>query len=258
VSNSAKPDLNDQPSPGGGLKRAVRTFAQRNPQLFNPVWKAIFPLLGRSTYFPGGEHTDRRQAFSLHFQHNWWGSEESRSGPGSTLAATHALRRKLPTLLQRLEVKTLLDAPCGDLNWMRHVPLDGVRYIGADIVPELVEMLRQAHPDRTFQLLDIVKDPIPAADLWLCRDVLIHLPNIDAQAVLRQAASSGVRYFLTTHYPRVRENRDLEGPGGIRFVNLERAPFNLPPPLLMVDDFVAPQEPRVMALWSAEQLQRAI
>ena len=38
---------------------------------------------------------------------------------------------------------SLLDAPCGDFNWMRHVPLGGVSYTGADVVPELIARNRR-------------------------------------------------------------------------------------------------------------------
>jgi hypothetical protein len=34
--------------------------------------------------------------------------------------------------------KTLLDAGCGDFNWMRHVNLKLDQYIGIDVVPELI------------------------------------------------------------------------------------------------------------------------
>jgi len=41
--------------------------------------------------------------------------------------------------LQSLQIKTLLDAPCGDGNWINKVDLSGITYIGADIVPEIIE-----------------------------------------------------------------------------------------------------------------------
>src|SRR3712207_7875432 len=50
-------------------------------------------------------------------------SHESYSGRGSELGATESLRSYLPQLFERLNIKTFLDAPCGDWNWMRQVDL---------------------------------------------------------------------------------------------------------------------------------------
>src|SRR3990167_7338614 len=68
-----------------------------------------------------------------------WGSTESASGRGSELGATEALRTWLPELFQKLGVTSVLDAPCGDWNWMQHVDLAGIDYTGADIVASVIE-----------------------------------------------------------------------------------------------------------------------
>jgi hypothetical protein len=51
-------------------------------------------------------------------------------------------------LLPRLNVQTVLDAPCGDWNWMRLVDLSEVEYIGADILRTVIERNRSnySHP----------------------------------------------------------------------------------------------------------------
>jgi hypothetical protein len=81
----------------------------------------------------------REKVFSGAYESRVWNSDESRSGHGSELGGTESLRQYLPELLRRLEVRTFLDAPCGDWNWMSHVDLAGVRYIGVDVVPAVVE-----------------------------------------------------------------------------------------------------------------------
>ena len=52
-----------------------------------------------------------------------------RSGPGSSLVQTATIRRDIPALLASLGIRSFLDAPCGDFNWMRHVDLGVERYI---------------------------------------------------------------------------------------------------------------------------------
>jgi hypothetical protein len=85
---------------------------------------------------------------------------------------------------------------------MQHVPLDGKLYIGGDIVQEMVEKLQQRHwsRNREFRLLDIVDDPLPEADIWMCRDMLFHLPEADALKVLRRAGQSNIKYFLSSTF----------------------------------------------------------
>src|SRR5271154_3391946 len=73
---------------------------------------------------------------------NLWGAEASVSGLGSELDATATLRAELPPLLKRLEATSLLDAPCGDATWIARADL-GVRLTGIDIVPDLIEALRE-------------------------------------------------------------------------------------------------------------------
>jgi hypothetical protein len=62
-----------------------------------------------------------KEVFTHHYQQNEWGDQESISGPGSTLEYTANLRAKLPELCERLGVRPLLDAPCGDFNWVREI-----------------------------------------------------------------------------------------------------------------------------------------
>ena len=78
---------------------------------------------------------------------------------------------------------------------------EGMHYIGADIVPELIAVLAKKYSDRAgheFRVIDIVHDALPSADLWLCRAVLIHLSNADGLAVLRNFVASDIPYLLTT------------------------------------------------------------
>jgi SAM-dependent methyltransferase len=78
-------------------------------------------------------------------------------------------------LLRQLGVTSMLDLPCGDFNWMQHVDLSGMQYVGADIVPEVVSrnQARFGNKDRRFIQADIVQGPA-GTDLVFCRDCLIH------------------------------------------------------------------------------------
>ena len=178
-----------------------------------------------------------RDRFARIFETNLWGSDASVSGSGSAPDQTRVIRSQLPPLLRRLRVATMLDIPCGDFGWMRKVPLDGITYTGADIVPELVAKNRSEHGNdrRRFEVLDLTTDPLPPVDLMFCRDCLVHLSNAHIRQALQNVRASGSTWLLTTTFPAHWQDGDLED-GDWRPLNLERPPFSLPPPLVLVNE----------------------
>jgi len=179
----------------------------------------------------------RENVFRDIYAQNLWGDQESVSGPGSNLERTSAFRAELPPLLKAIGVRTLLDAPCGDFNWMKEVELEVDRYIGVDIVPELVEQNQRRYGTaaRSFLHRDLILDQMPFADAILCRDGLVHFPLADIRAALRNFKRSGACYLLTTTFTGVYANREIRT-GEWRPINLQRPPFNFPPPLWLIDE----------------------
>lgn len=176
--------------------------------------------------------------FTTIYRENRWTDSESRSGPGSTLARTLVIRQLLERLVRELRIKTLLDAPCGDFNWMKEVALPvETQYIGVDVVRELIADLQGhfATPRRRFLALDFVRDRLPRAELIFCRDALVHLTLADIQRALDNFRRSGSKYLLATTFPATSENLEI-ATGGWRTLNLERPPFNLPAPVQLHSD----------------------
>jgi hypothetical protein len=182
---------------------------------------------------------DLAARFTRMYEINLWDGAESRSGDGSSLAATAGVRAGLPGLFRQLGVQRLLDVPCGDFHWMSHVDLAGagvVAYVGGDVVEALVaaNRARYAAPGRTFVQVDLTTGPLPsvagaAPDAVLCRDCLVHLSFANIARVLSVVRSSGARHLITTTFLEHTANTDAVD-GDWRPLNLERAPFNLPPP----------------------------
>ena len=165
-----------------------------------------------------------RERFQRIHDTNLWGAAESVSGLGSEIDATAGLRAELPVLLQRLGVSTLLDAPCGDGGWIASADL-GVRVTGVDVVPELIEVLRQrGDPDRDYLVADITCDPLPRADAILCRDCLVHFSFANIVRAVDNFRRSGATWLITTTFPEWQTNIDCED-GDWRALNFERAPF---------------------------------
>jgi len=170
----------------------------------------------------------RAEIFRDIYRGNLWGNVESVSGDGSELEVTTGLREALPALFHDYEVESLLDAPCGDFNWMKTVALPD-DYIGMDIVPELIEKNRDKYPDIDFRVGDIVQDKLPLVDMVICRDGLNHMSFADAMKAIENFRRSA-KWLALTNFPTYLEIVDIEAdlpPYGWRPINLELPPFSL-------------------------------
>lgn len=186
------------------------------------------------------EREKLQSIFARIYENKIWGKEESLSGDGSRMATTLTVRLLLPSLIKLLNIETLIDVGCGDFNWMKTVPLDVKKYIGVDIVPEVIEKNNKNYANnvRSFICLDAVHEQIPCSDLILCKDVWQHLSFKDISAVVANFKKSGAHYLLTTSYFNISKNIDISS-GGFQPVNLLKPPFNFPEPLITFDELFA-------------------
>jgi SAM-dependent methyltransferase len=192
---------------------------------------------GRFPLPSSGAVLQRERVFSGLFSGRGWGTAETRSGPGSTLGATQAMRKSLSRLFERLRIRSLLDAGCGDLNWIASC-LEGLDlYLGIDVSQAVIDYNVQLHARRPrvfFNVGDAVCDVLPQVDAVLCRHVLTHLPSADIHAALASIRRSGARYLLATSHPGA-SNTDV-APGGWRPLDLCAVPFSLPAPAFVLQD----------------------
>jgi hypothetical protein len=202
------------------------------------------------------EGKSAHQIFTRLVKSNKWGNEESVSGPGSTLEQTAELRRALPLLLRERQFRSMLDLACGDYNWMRLLPMD-IDYIGADIIESLVteNQRRYGSDRRRFMWLDLLTAKLPQADLVLCRDCLVHFSYRDVFRALENIKRSGSGFLLTTTFIGRAANNDILT-GHWRPLNLQQAPFNLPPPARLLDEQCPQQQYRDkhLGLWPIAEL----
>jgi hypothetical protein len=196
-----------------------------------------------------------QKRFERIFRKNLWGSEESVSGFGSTLAATENLRRRLPELIDELGIGSILDVPCGDFNWMQHVLEERpqVDYTGFDIVLALVQRLQKEFGSDGVRFLhrNVISDPLPTTDLVINRDFLIHMSFRDAKSVSANVKRSGSSWLLANTYRNIQENRDIVT-GQWRFIDLMKPPYSFPQPKLEIEE--NPREAKMIALWRIADL----
>jgi hypothetical protein len=195
------------------------------------------------------------------YRTNRWEGNESISGRGSDLDQTEVVRKELPKIIEELSVMVMLDAPCGDLNWINETKLDLKQYIGADIVPELIDANRRRYgcANKEFIVLDITKDKLPKVDLIVCRDCLVHLSSNQVMSALRNFRSSGSSYLLTTTFTNSSVNVNIPT-GKWRPINLQASPFHLPEPIKLIDENCSQQDhvriysDKHLGLWKLEDL----
>jgi hypothetical protein len=117
-----------------------------------------------------------QEGFSEIYAGKIWGSAESGSGPGSEVAYTQNLRDWLVRTLPSMKVRTFVDAPCGDFNWMQLVlPQVDVDHHGFDIVEPVIDSNRSKHGS------DRVKFDV--ADLAPCEMVLIAKTDVPTRLI---------------------------------------------------------------------------
>jgi len=180
---------------------------------------------------------DRQVIFSEYFHNNRWGNRQSRSGAGSGLNGSRVVRETLPSILVELDIKTLIDVPCGDFFWMQNIDIPDIHYTGCDIVEPLIEANRKkfGNHNREFLVMDFCSTVPPAGDLLLCRDALVHLSNRDIEAAIENFVRSNSTYLLATTFPLIEENEDIVT-GMWRPLNMTLPPFNFPEPLKMINE----------------------
>lgn len=200
--------------------------------------------------------------FTVIYTRNAWGSKESVSGSGSSLAMTESIRFALPTVFREFDIKSIFDAPCGDFNWMKFVDLDGISYIGGDIVKPLIKSLKSDFGSEmiSFVEIDLTQDTFPKSDLVLNRDCLFHLSYHDILLTLKNFLASESHYFLSTSYENMDnfKNTDIRS-GGFRLIDLFANPFSFPKNFhyQILEQGEGSLPTRKLYLWDRDQVQAA-
>lgn len=177
------------------------------------------------------------------------GLPETKCGGGSTIQATRHIREWLPIIFNELDIRVLVDAPCGDFNWMARTDLSDIEYYGVDYdiehlrkaVAMLSEPERFAPLDAHFLLLNILSDDIPDGDAIMCKDFFQHIPTKKVIYLLDKITK--FRWLIATCHNN-HHNDDLAYDGGFRPLNLRIAPFNLGDPLHKVEN-----DKKVLGVW---------
>ena len=171
------------------------------------------------------------------YQKNKWGRGDKKffSGIGSLPGNTDAYVTFVNHFIKDNGVRSIVDLGCGDFQVGQRIVTEGNKYIGCDVVPELVDYNSNqfGNENVSFRVCNIIDDALPDGDLCLIRQVFQHLSNDNINAVISKL--NQYRFILITDAQKrgtPLENIDIETYSGTRTefghgLFLEKPPFNL-------------------------------
>ena len=166
---------------------------------------------------------------------------ESASGTGSYLKNAKPTIDLIHYTIKTYKISKIIDMGCGDWNWMQHVDLNNIQYMGYDASDEIIQNNIKLYkkPNINFKVADIIHTIPIKADVCICRDVLFHLKNEFVLKVLKNIQKSKTKFLITTCFLDVKTNKEIRHYGkaghlgwGFREINLNVKPFNLQNKLL--------------------------
>ncbi|WP_254453199.1 class I SAM-dependent methyltransferase [Winogradskyella undariae] len=168
-----------------------------------------------------------------------WGGKDFDFYSGEGSHHTEIIQPYLDSIISFLKSHdndlVVCDLGCGDFNIGKQLTKHTKKYIGIDIVENLIERNKTLFKAKNleFHCLNIVEDELHKADCIIIRQVLQHLSNVEILKIVEKLKN--YKYIiLTEHLPQgnFEVNKDKIASQGIRLkqnsgVNLLKAPFNL-------------------------------
>jgi SAM-dependent methyltransferase len=184
-----------------------------------------------------------REVFTNIYDSNQWGGLKGEyfSGTGSDEHNALMYSEVIKEIIKERNVRKVVDLGCGDFTVGAKLQVEGVAYLGVDVVEKLIARNQQHYRNTNiqFQCLDIIEDELPEADMCLIRQVLQHLSNSQISTILRKRKK--YKYVvITEHYPLTDEgivpNKDKVHGYDIRLYYNSAVYLNLPPFNLNISD----------------------
>jgi SAM-dependent methyltransferase len=182
------------------------------------------------SYVAVNRQTSLTHTFNRVYTEGIWGRDAAgngTSGSGSTLEITREYRAYVEDFIKKHNVKSIVDAGCGDWRFSSAMDWGEASYLGVDIASDVIAAVRKKHEKGkiTFQVGDITEE-LPAADLLISKDVLQHLSNSLVHKFIRNNLRKGKYKWVILTNDRGSENLDTQ-PGGYRTIDLAAPPFEV-------------------------------
>ena len=178
-----------------------------------------------------------QERFEMIYNENFWESNESSSGIGSEIKNTKEALKAIKLVIKQYKIKSIIDIPCGDFNWMSSLDMGNIDYKGFDIVRSVIKENNKKYkkPNVNFYYSDIINSELSKGDLILVRDCLVHFSLKDIKKSIFRIIQSKSTYLLSTSFVNLEKNTDIYT-GDWRPINLEKEPFNFPKPIIIINE----------------------
>ena len=200
-----------------------------------------------------------QERFEMIYNENFWESNESRSGIGSEIKNTKEVLRAIKLIIKQYKIRSIIDIPCGDFNWMSSLDMENIDYKGFDIVQSIIKENNKKYIKHNvnFYYSDIINSELPKGNLMFVRDCLVHFSFEDIKKSIFRIKQSKSTYLLSTSFANLKKNTDIYT-GDWRPINLEKEPFNFPKPIITIneecDEMDGIYSDKCICLWEIEQL----
>jgi len=176
-----------------------------------------------------GNVSDLAAAFDKIYENNTWGNG---SGPGSHPQATLEYRYHLEKFFYDHDIKSVVDFGCGDWQFTKYIHWGDIEYTGYDIAKFCIEQNNKLYrTDKIrFQRTPESYADLKEADLFISKDVFIHLPFAEIKDIMDNAFKKYKYMLITNSHPEV--NVDIQ-PGQFRPIDIRLEPLSIPAELFL-------------------------
>ena len=218
------------------IKTKFRNYA---PEIVLSIYRKL------KIYFWNIDYSKKtnREVFSNIYRKGRWGvADKYTSGSGSRIE--NIINPYINVVTEYIKKYhnnnlTIVDLGCGDFNIGKNFVNYCDKYIAIDIVPELIEHLKEKYnyPNVEFKCIDIIDDILPNGNICIIRQVFQHLSNAEILKILPKLKVYDV-IIVTESHPKYLENninipnKDIIHGSGTRMLKnsgvfLDKPPFNL-------------------------------
>ena len=127
---------------------------------FNASLTILLSMIQISSYAADGDKSCEK-VFSDIYKNRVWGTNEKgegTSGPGSAEEHTKKYVVFLQKFMTERDIKSVVDAGCGDWEISRFINWDGIQYQGYDVVKSLIDKNQQKYAKANISFISLQKN----------------------------------------------------------------------------------------------------
>ncbi len=218
--------------PGGNqekYKEALLSLEKKgkNYSSFSCMWLPFFPKQPMNPQIWSKKSNE--EVFTHIYDTAAWDREsdmKGTSGSGSSPERAKEYIEFLRDFLKTNSIQSVVDLGCGDWQISRLIDWNGIDYLGVDVVTSIIKKNTEQFSASNIHFLqaDGIEEPLPHAELLICKDVLQHLPYKDIFSIIPQFQK--FKYCLITNDDDLNANKDILR-GSYRPLDITKPPFNL-------------------------------